>query len=262
MSADAVVRRRLRQLLDGPSLGSPTTTSWWDSLALPFGPPSNRMAAAVALSAASLAWAVGGPVAVLAGIAVVVSAGVATSRSAPSRWAAAADRELPDVLEQVARQLRAGGSLAQAIAGAEPSATALAEPWLRLRALIPVVGVGAALDDWADGNRPAVQLAAAALAMAAESGGSPARALDGVAATLRVRQSVVDEARSLSSQARASAIVIALAPLAFGAFAAAADARTAAFLRSPAGVSFVVGGLSLDGLGAWWMARLCRSASA
>ena len=250
-----------------------------DRLALP--PSAADLAAylpAVALlslGAAIPAFGVAG----LVGLGVVGAVSDAVlRRSAPRRRAAATERALPGVLDAVARHLRAGGSLAQAIAAARPPDTS-PDPqrsWSRLTDLIPLAGVTAALDDWASSvaeQRPAgaspvgpptsraprsIALAAAALSLAATTGGSPARAIDGVAATLRSRLAVADELRALSSQARASAVVIALAPVGFGLLAGATDERTRDFLASPPGLVLLTAGLILDALGAAWMSHLCR----
>src|SRR5207302_4033227 len=105
-----------------------------------------------------------------------------------------------------------------------------------------------ALEGWA-GARPraGVGLAVAALCLGAETGGAQARAVDGVAATLRERLAVAGEIRALTSQTRASMFVIAAAPLAFCAFASATDARTSTFLfRSPIGLACLDALLSLE----------------
>lgn len=182
---------------------------------------------------------------------------------APGRRAAAYDRELPALLEALASHLRAGGSLGQAITAVAPlprSRSGLPEHWDRVVALAPARGIDAALADWASAPDAtgSVALAAGALRLAAATGGSAARAIDGVASTLRSRLAVADEIRALSSQARASAAVIALAPVAFGAFAGATDRRIAEFFTTSAGAVVLVVGLSLDAVGAWWMSRLCR----
>lgn len=172
--------------------------------------------------------------------------------------------DLPALLEAIAARLRAGCSLGQALVeSAPPPGGVLAEGWRRTAELVPAIGAVGALQDWAGRveQRP-VRLASAALALAATTGGSPARAVDGVAATLRGRLALQAEIRALSSQARASAVVIALAPVAFGVVAALTDRRTASFLTTPAGLLVVSCGLALDGLGGWWMARICRAAAA
>src|SRR5207249_10999430 len=103
---------------------------------------------------------------------------------------------------------------------------------------------------------PGVALAVSALCLGAEAGGAQARAVDGVAATLRERLAVAGEVRALSAQTRASMVVIAASPLAFCAFATATDPRTSAFLfRTPVGVACLVAGLALDAVGALWMRR-------
>jgi len=109
---------------------------------------------------------------------------------------------------------------------------------------------------------PGVRLAVAALCLGVDTGGAQARAVDGVAATMRERLAVEAEVKALSSQARMSALVIGVAPLGFGAFAAATDPRTSDFLlHTPVGLALVCVGLLLDGAGWLWMQRLCRVAT-
>ena len=102
-------------------------------------------------------------------------------------------------------------------------------------------------------------MAVAALCLGAETGGAQARAIDGVAATLRDRLAVAGEVRALTSQTRASMLVIAAAPVAFCVFASTTDPRTSTFLfRTPVGLACLAAGISLDIVGALWMRRLCR----
>jgi len=177
----------------------------------------------------------------------------------------AMEAALPGVLEGIARNLRAGSSLSQAIAevAGETRGRAGAE-WQRLAwANHHGLGLVNALEDFVR-RCPlrGVRLAGAALALGAETGGAQARAIDGVATTLRDRISLAAEVRALSSQARMSALVIALAPVGFAAFASATDARTSQFLfGTDAGLVLLAGGLGLDGLGALWMNRLSRIAA-
>jgi tight adherence protein B len=98
------------------------------------------------------------------------------------------------------------------------------------------------------------------LTVALEAGGAPARAVDGVASTLRERAEVDREMRALATQARASAVVITVAPLAFATLGVVGDERTAHFLlRTPAGLGCLAAGVALDAVGAWWMARIAAS---
>src|SRR5258706_1104103 len=81
--------------------------------------------------------------------------------------------------------------------------------------------------------------------------------MDGAAASLRAERGVGAGLRALSSQARSSALVIGVAPAAFGAIAALIDSRTAGFLlRTRAGLACLMAGLALDALGGWWMHRI------
>ncbi|HMK11920.1 MAG TPA: hypothetical protein VK461_10090, partial [Acidimicrobiales bacterium] len=118
-----------------------------------------------------------------------------------------------------------------------------------------------ALARWRE-QRPlsGVRLTASALELGLTAGGTHARAVDGVAATLRDNLAISAEVRAQAAQAQASALVIGLAPLGFTALACLADHRTATFLfQTPAGLACLAVGLALDGLGAAWMARITRA---
>jgi len=217
-------------------------------------------------------WLAGGALLVIAGLAAggPAAAALGAVLAAGGPWAVLAtlheradrllEAALPEALEAVARSLRGGASVPTAVseAGERLSGPLGGD----LRAVAAAVAAGgrleAALDGWAAARPLAgVRLAVAALAVGAGTGGAPARAVDGVAATLRARLAVAGEVRALSSQARASAAVIALAPVAFMVLAAASDTRTALFLfRSPAGLACLAAGVLLDGAGALWMHRL------
>ena len=169
------------------------------------------------------------------------------------------DAALPALLEGVARSLRSGATLQGALAEQSSAAGRLGDD---LRTVVEATNGGVplvvALDAWpARCPTPGVRLAVAALALAAEAGGAAARAVDGVAATLRANLAVAGEVRAQAAQARLSGLVIALAPLAFATLAAGTDRRTAAFLlHSPLGSACLAAGLTLDGIAAWWMHRI------
>ena len=81
--------------------------------------------------------------------------------------------------------------------------------------------------------------------------------LDGVAASLRERVALEREVAALSSQSRASAAVLVIAPVVFAVAAALFDHRILEVLVGrPIGWVCMGLGLGLDGLGALWMARL------
>jgi tight adherence protein B len=181
-------------------------------------------------------------------------------RIAELRRARAVERTLPDVLDAVARSLRSGSSMRQAIeeAGRDhrgPLADELARVTSALQGGAPLA---AALERWdRDRSVPGVRLAVAALCLGAETGGASARAIDGVAATLRTNLAIAGEVRALSSQARLSALVIVLAPLAVSVIATSSDGGTARFLlATPIGLACLTIGLGLDGIGWLWMRRV------
>jgi tight adherence protein B len=115
-----------------------------------------------------------------------------------------------------------------------------------------------AVDEWrAEDELPNRQLTATALDLASSTGGASARVLDGVAASLRERVALEREVAALSSQSRASAVVLVVAPVAFAAAAAMFDHRILDVLVGrPIGWACVGLGLGLDALGAVWMSRL------
>ncbi len=193
-------------------------------------------------------------------VGVAGPAGVLWARR--GRGDASVEAALPNALEAVARGLRTGASLRQAVADAAGRTPGSLGRELGLVSTLAERGVPLvrALEGLAARRPlPGVRLAVAALCLGAETGGAQAQAVDGVATTLRDRMAVLAEVRALSSQARLSALVISLAPLGFGAFAATTDPRTAAFLfHTAAGLALLVAGGMLDGLGWVWMNRLSR----
>ena len=170
------------------------------------------------------------------------------------------ERDLPDLLDAVARSLRSGSSLRRAVDEAAGSVEGpLRDDLVRVRRSLEAGDpLGGALERWATARPlPGVRLAVAALALGAETGGASAQAVDGVAATLRTNLGIAAEVRALSSQARLSALVIALAPVAFSLLAFTTDGTAASFLlRTPLGLACLATGLALDGVGWLWMRRL------
>ena len=164
------------------------------------------------------------------------------------------------MLEDIARGLR--GGLALPVAVARTSA-ADHGPWSGpLSQVAESLERGAALPGvlrrWGRTDAcPGLALAVAALTLGAEAGGAQARAVDGVAATLRDRAAVRAEQVALSSQARASALVLAVTPVAFAALAAVVDPRTGRFLlHTVAGAGCLAAGGLLDVIAAFWMIRI------
>jgi len=210
----------------------------------------------------AIAAIMSGPALAALAAGVVAIAPLAVLRVSRGRGPARLEAALPEGLESVARALRSGASLRQAIGeAAKTTPGPLGRELLRVSVDaahgMPLLVTLEALAV----RRPlsGVRLAVAALCLGAEAGGAQARAVDGVATTLRERLAVAAEARALASQARMSALVIGIAPIGFGVFAASTDPRTAEFLlHTSAGITLLGAGLALDGLGWLWMQRLCR----
>jgi len=119
-----------------------------------------------------------------------------------------------------------------------------------------------ALAAWpAEHDAPGVRAAAGALAVATTVGGRAADAIDGLAASLRDRLDAMAEARSLSAQARLSAVVVGAAPLGYLAFAALVDpGAVTALVSTGVGRVCLAVGLGLEALAALWIRRILRSA--
>jgi Flp pilus assembly protein TadB len=203
------------------------------------------------------------PVLSVVGGAALAAAPVIARRRSRSLRLAAVEAQVPVALDRVAGALRAGASLHGAIREAGRHTPDPVGADLRRIARDADRGrpLGTAISAWVQGGPHAVQLAGAALALGAEAGGGMARAVDGVAATVRERRELAAEARSLATQARASAALLAIAPLLFALLVSSADPAAARFLLgTPLGAACLVVGLGLEAAGLAWMARITRSA--
>lgn len=230
--ANLRVRRRLTALV-GPSSASLSSSGFVGG---PAPPPIRSVASRRPRSAVAIR---GGRV----------------GRIVEQRRRRARDRAVPDRLDRIVRRLRAGATLPTAIVaiGADDDVFAsLAGEVASGRPLVPAV------TRWRDAEpMPNRRLAATALELSADAGGASARVLDGVADSLRDRVALDREVAALSSQARASAVLLVVAPVVFTVFSGAIDPRIPATLfGTPVGWACLVIGLALDALGALWMARL------
>jgi tight adherence protein B len=250
--AQAVARRRVRARLAAPRPGGVPTLS-------------RPAPAAWVLAGGGLAtaWVVVGPSAALA-LAAAASAVPVTARlRGRAAERSRRDHQMPSALERLATALRSGASLPQALREVGealdpplgPEVAALARAAERGRSLRDV------LDEWsAAHDDPGTRLAATALVIATVVGSAPARAIDGVAATVRERLDLAAERRALAVQARTSALVLSVAPVGFAALLVMGDTAAARFLLgTPAGWACLALGLALDVAGAWWMTRLSGS---
>ena len=179
--------------------------------------------------------------------------------AAARRWRGRSEHAdaIPQALELTARALRSGASVLTALDG-----VAAELPETGLRAVVSRVRGGLsladALDDWVVGT-PDRRVAAALLVLGHTSGAAMAASLDRAAASLRQRQALGDEIRALTSQTRASGMVVAAAPAGFAVIVTLVDTDAmSGLLATPVGLMSLVVGLALEGLGLWWMARLSR----
>ncbi len=184
--------------------------------------------------------------------------GLATARRRGDRRAEAA---LPDALRMIAAELRAGSALAQGIERVSRSDSSLRGEFDRIAERLHLgTSIEAAVKPWPEERpTPGVAVAAAALACVGTAGGPTAKALDGLARSLADRHAVADEQRAQAAQARISAVVVGLAPLAYLIFAAVVDAGSiASLVGRPIGRLCLGVGIGLDALALLWMRRITR----
>ncbi len=217
----------------------------------------------IAATAAALLAAALAPVLAVAAVLAVGAAGPVALVFARSRRERVFVAGLAPALEQVAAELRGGGTVAAAVdriaAGRGAVAGDLRRVHVRTQLGLPLAD---ALAGWpADHDAPGVRAAAGALAVAATMGGRAADAIEGLASSLRHRLDAVAEARSLSAQARLSAVVVGAAPLGYLAFSAMVDpAAVTALVTTGVGRVCLVVGLGLEALAGLWIRRILRSA--
>ena len=218
---------------------------------------------AVALLGTGFGALQAGAVGAAVGMAVFVAGAMVALRANRHRRARVIEAQLPGFLEAIARGLRTGLQLGPATVEA-----AFSTPPPLHHEVAPLAdelrrGLRSAdvFDRWAH-RRPGsgAGLAAAAMAFAATAGGARARAIDGVAATLRDRAALELEVRSLTSQARVSAMMIAALPAGFMLLSSSVGDQSAGFLfTTRLGLVILASGLALDGIGALWMRRIVNS---
>jgi Flp pilus assembly protein TadB len=228
-------------------------------LALAWRSPKPAAAGGAIAAVVVLVW---GPGFLLALLLAGTAAAVAWERHRWAAWAQLRRTQLPGGLDRLASALRGGSSVPSALASAGeevppplgPEFAALGREAEGGRAAVEV------LDAWANRHPDAdTRLVATALVLASVVGAAPARAADGVAATLRERADLAAERRALGAQVRLSGLVLSVAPVGFAGLLAATDSAAAGFLVGSAPGWACLGiGLALDGAGAWWMTQLTR----
>jgi tight adherence protein B len=170
--------------------------------------------------------------------------------------------------DEIARSLRHGSTLRTALLAVVPDDDALRTSSAPLRhRLDRGATVADAADDWAgrlDERDPGGQRLvafAAVLAAAAQLGGSAATPLERFAVTMRQHVSDELERRAQSAQAKLSARVLTMVPIAMLGVLVVIDADVRNVLHEPSGAGVVALGLLLNAAGAWWMRRILGATS-
>lgn len=166
--------------------------------------------------------------------------------------------------DELARGLRHGMTLRAALLTVLPVDDALrscSEP-VRHR-LERGAGVADACDGWADevnaadvGDGSPLIAFAATVGAAAHLGGPVSTPLERFAVVMRQRVSDERERTAQSAQARMSARVLTMVPLAVLVLLFVTDADVRMVVAEPAGATVVGLGLALNALGGWWMRRI------
>jgi tight adherence protein B len=188
----------------------------------------------------------------------MLSVAMAAVSTPPARTVAAGPRRArvrPDdfagFLDAVARQVRTGSSLGQAINAEAAAAPAFAAA---ARALSDGAPVALALGEIRP-SCPDMALTVQALAAVAQFGGPIAPTLDSAAQVLRERAAARAERRAHSAQARLSARVLTVVPVAFAVWNMATSEPSRAIYRSGPGVACAALGGLLNVAGWRWMNR-------
>ena len=178
-----------------------------------------------------------------------------------NRRARKLQHELPNLLRSIASELRSGGTVVTAITAIAGDRQALSH---ECTGLVARVGVGASIEEallqWSEGDgSDGVRATAGALSLASSVGGPSADALDGLAESLAHRIAINEETRAQSAQARASALVMVLAPLGYLVFASSIDQRALSVLMgTTVGRLCMLIGIGLDALAVVWIRFLVR----
>ncbi|MGZ4712194.1 MAG: type II secretion system F family protein [Acidimicrobiia bacterium] len=171
----------------------------------------------------------------------------------------AARAALPAALDLVVAHLRAGATPVDALRVLAERPGPLAPDFRRIVARLDLgATVEQALGAWGE-ERPltGVRAAAGALTMVTIVGGSAATPLEGLAVALRDDETAAAESRALSAQARMSAVVVSLAPIAFLVFSTATDpGSTRVLVDTGVGRICLAAGLGLEALAVLWMRAL------
>ncbi|MBB2163688.1 type II secretion system protein F [Gluconacetobacter sp. 1b LMG 1731] len=129
-------------------------------------------------------------------------------------------RQFPDVLSTIVRSVSVGIPMLEAMRGVAREVPEPTGP--EFSRMLEQISIGVPLEDGlhdmaARSGLPEYRFFATALALQTQTGGSPRATLEGLADVIRKRLALKARGYALASEARASAAVLALLPLALGA---------------------------------------------
>lgn len=193
-----------------------------------------------------------------AGVIIALPAWVIKTRRSAAH---ARRRGVPALTDSIIFGVRGGSSLSTAIDAASAPGP-LGRDLERMRSMrISGLSIFESLESWwRTSNDPDVRALVAGLAIALRLGGPAADGLEGLSAAMRARDAVRNEAMSLATQSRLSALVVAAAPLMFLVIGGATNPGSLGQLVSSwAGRACLLCGVGLDLVGAFWMSRIVNS---
>ncbi len=172
------------------------------------------------------------------------------------------EEELPEFLMLLSSSLRTGLSFTQALESLSAEGTGEVER--QVRRAVAEISMGATPDEAL--KRVAERMdsqdmgwAVIAIGIQREVGGNLSNILDSVADTVRARETVRQEVRSMSAEGRLSAIVLGLLPIILLAvFAVIRPTYVSTLWTTPIGLVLLAGSGVLMIIGAIWMAALVR----
>lgn len=167
---------------------------------------------------------------------------------------------LATMLDEIARRSASGHSLAAAFA----AATAHRSGDDLFRRTNAAMRTGATIDEalaHEQSGHPDTALAVHVLRLCALQGGHVSESLDRAAATLRERHAASQERIAQAAQARLSAKVLTVVPIAFASWTLITSSSVQQFMITPAGVVCAATGIALNLLGWSLMNRAIRGRS-
>jgi tight adherence protein B len=184
-------------------------------------------------------------------------------RAARERRSRQLSEQLPEALDMMARSLRAGhalGSAFQLVAGEmpEPISVEFSRAYEEQRLGMPLERAVREMAARAPSNGD-LKIFAVSTVIQKETGGNLAEILDGIAHTVRERYRFFGKLRSLTAEARISAVIVSLLPLAMAAFLAITQpAYMVRLVDNGMGRTILAGGIASWVLGVVWFQKLTR----